>query len=703
MARSDRNRTLIKPMGAPESLTGQVWSRYFSSASLRRAVGTATPALIFGLRLSASVCLALYIAFWLQLDNAYWAGASAAAVSQPILGASLRKGWFRMIGTVTGATFIVVLTACFVQNRSAFLIGLALWGGACALVATLLRNFASYAASLAGFTAVIVASDELGSTGGAAGSAFMFAVTRAGEICIGIACAGVILAATDFGGARRRLSAALATLTRQITSQFVATLTPTDLKLPDTQSIRREFIRRVIALDPTIDQAIGESSQLRHNSNRLQEAVYGLIDALAGWRTVVSHLVQPARDRRLRQEMRDVLQSILRELHAAQAFSDTSQWMANPMARLAACQKTVRALVRMRSQSGSGQLLIDQAAKVFLGISQALRGLALLLANPQQPSPRSARTRLEVADWYPPLINAGRALLAIGTAELVWVLSGWSNGTTCIIWTTITVVVFGPRADQAYFGVMQFLLGTGLAVVFAAVVKFAVLPQLGTFVGLSVALACYLIPVGALSALSWRPAVFTSMAINFVALLASENLASYDTAQFYNSALALFAGSAIAALAFRVLPPLSPAVRTTRLLSLTRRDLRRLARNPSAHRSGDWERHVYARIAALPDSAAPLQRAQIVAALAVGTEMTHLHRIAQRLRLGTRLEPALKAVAQGRSTVATAELERFDGTLARIRAAEPAQRLTLHARGNILALSEVLTQYAPYFDARESA
>jgi uncharacterized membrane protein YccC len=58
--------------------------------------------LLFGLRLWASVCLALYVAFWLELDNAYWAGTSAAIVCEPHLGASLRKGWFRMIGTVVG-------------------------------------------------------------------------------------------------------------------------------------------------------------------------------------------------------------------------------------------------------------------------------------------------------------------------------------------------------------------------------------------------------------------------------------------------------------------------------------------------------------------------------------------------------------------------------------------------------------------------
>jgi len=68
---------------------------------LLQKMGSAAPALLFGLRLWASICLALYVAFWLQLDNAYWAGTSAAVVCQPQLGASLRKGWFRMVGTVS--------------------------------------------------------------------------------------------------------------------------------------------------------------------------------------------------------------------------------------------------------------------------------------------------------------------------------------------------------------------------------------------------------------------------------------------------------------------------------------------------------------------------------------------------------------------------------------------------------------------------
>src|SRR5258707_14943610 len=63
------------------------------SWSLPDALATMGPPLLFAIRLWASVCLALFIAFWLELDNPYWAGGTAAIVCQPQLGASLRKGW----------------------------------------------------------------------------------------------------------------------------------------------------------------------------------------------------------------------------------------------------------------------------------------------------------------------------------------------------------------------------------------------------------------------------------------------------------------------------------------------------------------------------------------------------------------------------------------------------------------------------------
>ena len=260
------------------------WNSAFAKAA------KAAPSLLYALRLWAAVCLALFVAFWLELDNPFWAGTSAAIVCQLQLGASLRKGWFRMIGTVIGATMIVVLTACFPQDRIAFLVLLAFWCGLCAFAATVFRNFASYSAALAGYTAAIIAADNLGATGGASPDVFLLAVTRASEICIGIACAGIVLAGTDLGGAQRRLAGSFANLAAEIMGRFVRMLDLAEPQLPDTKAERREFVRRVIALDPVIDQALGESSHVRYHSPTLQTAMYGLFGALDGWRGVATHL-----------------------------------------------------------------------------------------------------------------------------------------------------------------------------------------------------------------------------------------------------------------------------------------------------------------------------------------------------------------------------------------------------------------------------
>src|SRR5205085_4282678 len=310
------------------------------------AVRAAGPPLRVGLRLWASVCLALYVAFWLELDNAYWAGTSAAIVCQPHLGASLRKGWFRLIGTVVGAVAIVVLTACFPQDRAPFLVGLALWGAGCALVATLLKNFAAYSAALAGYTVAIIASDQLGATGGPNGQAFMLAVTRASEICIGIVSAGVVLAGTDFGGVRRRLATLFAAISSEITGRYNGTLTVPGANFDHTQSVRRELIRRVIALDPVIDEAFGESSQLRYHSPVLQTAVDGLFAALASWRAVSVHLRSLSADR-ARQETDAVLQGISEELRSAPEHGEPARWIADPVGLRRICEAAVRRLIAL--------------------------------------------------------------------------------------------------------------------------------------------------------------------------------------------------------------------------------------------------------------------------------------------------------------------------------------------------------------------
>src|ERR1700729_2718308 len=261
-------------------------------APLAEWLRAATPALLFGLRMWASVCLALYVAFALELSEPSWAATTAALVCQPVLGASLRKSMFRMIGTVIGAIAIVVLAAFFRQDRVGFLVGLAVWCAASAFVATLLRNFAAYAAALAGYTAAIIAIDVLGPVGSTNGIVFIFAIDRALEICIGIVSAGVVLALTDLGQSRRKLATELAALSSTIMDGFTDCFETASSSLDQFRALRRDLLRRVIALDPMIDATIGEASDLRYHSPVLQRAVSGLMETIVAWRWAAFEIVR---------------------------------------------------------------------------------------------------------------------------------------------------------------------------------------------------------------------------------------------------------------------------------------------------------------------------------------------------------------------------------------------------------------------------
>ena len=416
------------------------------AARLANASRAAAPPLLFGLRLWVSVCLALYVAFWLGLDNAYWAGTTAALVCQPHLGASLRKGWYRMIGTVVGGVAIVVLTACFPQDRVAFLVGLALWGAMCALVATILSNFLALVAQLAGITAAIIATSQLGATGGVNGDAFLLAVIRCTEICIGIVCAGIVLAGTDFGNAGRRLATLIASITTEVTRQFAGTLALAGRELPDTQPMRQELLRHVIALDSVIDEAIGESAQLRYHSPVLQTAVNGLFAAITGWRVVAVHFAQLPHDQ-ARQESVTVLQAVPKELLSELEREELARWIADPIGLGRICDAGVQALIALPAGTPSLRLLADRTAKLFAGVSHALNGLALLVRDFARPVPRRRDVLPCVADWLPALVSAGRAFVAVGAVELFWIVTAWPNGAGGIIFVAIGVILFAPRAD----------------------------------------------------------------------------------------------------------------------------------------------------------------------------------------------------------------------------------------------------------------
>jgi uncharacterized membrane protein YccC len=677
---------------------GQDRSAVAGWEAVAKAAQAAGPPLLFALRLWASVCLALFFAFWLEFAEPNWAGMGAAIACLPVLGASQRKGGFLIIGTVVGAVVVVVLGGLFPEDGLAFLGLLAVWGGICAFGATVLGNFASYAAACAGYTAVLSACISFGEFGGGDPHIFQAAVVRASTICLGAVCATIVVAVTDFGGTRRQLAASFANLAAAIAGRFARTLALAGPQLPETQTERRELGRRVIALDPMIDKALGESSYVRYHAPILQGAVHGLFRALAGWRGVASHLRGlPAEMDRQRAET--ILQSIPIELRWAREPSSQSRWAADPLALRRNCEGAVRRLLALTAGTPSLRLLADETAKLLAGLLEVLDGVALLVDAPGYSLPCHRGFRLRIADWLPPLVNAVRAFLVIGAAALVWVVTAWPSGASAIIFAAVVVCLFAPRG---YGGAMVFTLGTVGAAVCGAIVNFAVLPGLVEFPALCAAMGLVLVPVGFAAAWSRNPAVstvFTVWGILFLPLLGPRNQMNYDPGQFYNFALAALAGCLMGALSFPLLPSLPPALRVRRLLALTLRDLRRLAMNPRPPTSEGWESRIYGRLAALPHEVEPLQLGQLLAALSAGTKIAQLRRMAPRLGVSTQLDPALEALAQGNSATAIARLGQLDHHLASARDGAAETAIALRARAHILGLSEALTAYSPYFDS----
>jgi uncharacterized membrane protein YccC len=664
------------------------------AASVLRA---AAPAVLFGLRVWAAVCLALYVAFWLELDNAQWAGTTAAIVCQPSLGASLRRGSFRMIGTVIGAVAIVILTACFPQDRFGFLLGLALWGAACGFVAMVLRNATAYAAALAGYTAAIIASDLLGATGGTNGEVLILAIDRASDICIGIICAGIVIAGTDLGGARRRLAGQFAAIAAEITGRFAGTFLLPGRDQAATRTVRRGLVARVVALGPVIDEVLGEASSLRYRARWLQAAVNGLFAALSGWRAVATSL-ERLPEAQGRREAEVILRTLPPELRLAQVQGDATAWAAEPSRLRRVCRAAVRTLVTLPAATPSLRLMADATAVALLAMSRTLDALTLL-NDGAYAGPRRRVAWLRVPDLLPAFVSAVRIFVTIVAVELFWVATAWPNGALAVAFAAIGVILLSPLDDRAYAGAQMFLRGSCLIAALAGIIDFAVLPGMQNFLGLSLALGLVLVPVGALSTQPWQTPMFVAMTATFIPLLAPANQMTYNTQQFYNTTLAIVGGMGAATLAMVLVPPLSPALRVRRLLALTLRDLRRLAAGRIALAIDDWEGRVYGRLTALPSAAEPLQLAWLVAALSVGTEIIQLRRIISRLELRPDIDAAFMALAQGDSAEATQRLARIDRRLAALPGTGAGAWLALRARGRILAISEALTQHPAYFDS----
>lgn len=98
-----------------------------------------------------------------------------------------------------------------------------------------------------------------------------------------------MLAGTDFGGARHCRAAQPAGLAQEIARHFFNSFSLVGPSEAEVRTIRRALNQRVIGLDVMIDEVMGESSDLRPHSSRLEHATSRLLAMLSAWRMVARH------------------------------------------------------------------------------------------------------------------------------------------------------------------------------------------------------------------------------------------------------------------------------------------------------------------------------------------------------------------------------------------------------------------------------
>ena len=148
----------------------------------------AVVAVVFALKTFLAGLLALFLEFWLELDEPRWALLTVFIVSQPDSGLVLAKGFHRILGTIGGLLVSIVLVFGLSQYGDLFLAAVALWIALCTFAAGALRNFASYGFLLAGYSVAVVGIPAAVHTD----QAFPILLARFTEIILGIVCASLV-------------------------------------------------------------------------------------------------------------------------------------------------------------------------------------------------------------------------------------------------------------------------------------------------------------------------------------------------------------------------------------------------------------------------------------------------------------------------------------------------------------------------------
>lgn len=585
------------------------------------------PALGFAIRTTVASLLAFYLALQMQMDNPKWAAMTVWIVAQGSRGMSLSKGRYRAIGTLAGAAVAVTLVGTMAQAPWLFLGCLAIWLGICTALATGLRNFSSYGAVLAGYTAVIIAMDSVAQPG----EVFDIAVARVCYILLGVIVEGVLAAAWEpdrgLADVRRRLDDYLrkaAELTRRMMNGEAPGNAP-----------HRLFVAG-LDMDTAVQFAAAGSLEVRRRMGQVRAATVATMAQL-----VAAHALAEDRGADGQARVPPELLQLVSDIAAQPAGRAAT---AREQARLAGAVLSERMAAWDGGADWRGRLADDKRLALLRALETATQAReAVWQAHPGYTRERYA-THL---DRTAAVRNGIRAALAMMLAAGFWIGSAWPSGPGFVTITGVVCALFSTRPNPVAGG-MGFLRGTALAAAVAIIWGLLVMPLAHDYASFALPLALVLVGAGLAMRRPATAAIGASFSIFLWDLLSPGNGTYANVPGQLNGSITLMVGIACGVLAFTLLFPTDRRAALARLHTAIRRDLaglgvgaQRGAGPGSAQGSGQGFRQDLRQDLrqGLRQMFAPLHRAPSAARLHSRTA----DRIRQQMAQGIQVPPAQMA------------------------------------------------------------
>jgi uncharacterized membrane protein YccC len=538
----------------------------------------------YALRNSLAMCLSLWVAFVLNLDEPYWALTSAAVVSFPTVGGVISKSIGRVFGSLVGAAASVAIAGHCLNDPWLFTLFIAAWIGLCTYISNHYQNNVSYAFALAGYTAAIIAFSTVNVTD--TQQIFDIAQARVCEVITGILCGGLmmmILPSTSDG------EALLTSLRRMHLRllEHAAMLWQPEITL-QMRTSHEGVIGQILTMNLLRIQAFWSHYRLRRQNNLLnymlhqQLRITSVISSLR--RMLLNWPDRPA-------NLARVLDQLLNELRNP----DTDKY------RLARILQQIAPQDPADYRHRAFWLRLRHFCWLYLNCSRWLQRLESATPVSEIQPPR-VTSLARHTDSYEAAYNGLRTFLCIILGCAYWINTQWDAGSSALTLVAISCVLYSSTPSPIN-SITTLLKAVTLLSIVCFMVKFGLMIQIDDLWLFCAFLFPVLVTMQMIKLQNPSYAALWGQLIVFMgSFLSVTNPPSYDYQSFINDSIGKIVGVLLAGLAFQILRPSSDKRKSRRIIRALRRDfIDQLSKKPQQSES-QFESLIYHRISQLNQS-----------------------------------------------------------------------------------------------------